>query len=139
MQSLARQILQLRRDLSSYCLPGLQEMGLTQGLLIFVLYIGRHAGCTPVQLANDMQMDTGYVTRALKKLKQSGFIIQKENPEDRRSHVLFLTELGKNVFIRSYELMELWDAIAMLDLSDEERETLLHLLYKVKFQRIYPY
>lgn len=139
MQSLARQILQLRRDLSSYCLPGLQEMGLTQGLLIFVLYIGRHPGCTPAQLANDMQMDTGYATRALKKLKQSGFIIQKENPEDRRSRVLFLTDQGKNIFIRSYELMELWDAIAMVDLSDEERETLLHLLYKVKFQRVYPY
>ena len=40
-------ITSLRKDFTEFCNEKLQEMGLTQGLLFFILYAGKHPQCSP--------------------------------------------------------------------------------------------
>ena len=51
VSSIAYYITLLRRDFAGYCSRELGKLGLSQGLLFFILYVGRHPGCTPGQLA----------------------------------------------------------------------------------------
>lgn len=50
-QTLAYAVSQLRADFVAFSSRKLEALGITQGLLYFVLYIGRHPGCTPSDLS----------------------------------------------------------------------------------------
>lgn len=77
--SLAYYIMLLRKDFAAYCNVRLQEHGLTQGLLFFILYIGTHPGCSPAQLSASLHMDAGHAVRSLNKLEQGGFIRREDS------------------------------------------------------------
>lgn len=130
-KTLAYFVTLLRKDFTSYCNQKLQELELSQGLLFFILYIGRHPGCSPKELTEALHMDTGHVTRSLSKLEESGFLLQKCNPIDRRSHILQLQEKGAEAFRISHELFTNWDNEIMNELSEESRAQLLTLLEKI--------
>lgn len=51
-------ITSLRKDFTEFCNEKLQEMGLTQGLLFFILYAGKHPQCSPKELTEALHMDT---------------------------------------------------------------------------------
>ena len=67
-------ITSLRKDFTEFCNEKLQEMGLTQGLLFFILYAGKHPRCSPKELTEALHMDAGYCARALAKLEEKGFL-----------------------------------------------------------------
>lgn len=123
--SLAYLVTILKNEFSNYCNGRLEEIGLTQGLLFFILYIGRKQTCSPKQLTEALRMDAGYATRSLAKLEKEGFIIQAINPKDRRARILELTEQGKEAFAFSHELFYEWDAQIMKELDPQQKEALL--------------
>lgn len=127
-QSLAYYVTWLRRDFTEYCGRRLQEVGLSQGLLFFILYVGKHPGCSPKALAEALRMDFGHVARSLSKLEQAGFIRQEQNPRDRRAHLLRLTDRGQAAFSLSYDLFDEWDREILGKIGDSDREQLLELL-----------
>lgn len=128
VNSLACYVMVLRRQFTDYCNQRLHKMGLSQGLLFFILYVGKHPGCSPKELAGSLRMDTGHVTRSLVKLEQAGFLRQESNSRDRRSRLLCLTDKGKEAFRVSHEVFSDWDCEVMKALGQEERHLLLRLL-----------
>ena len=102
-QSLAFFATLLNKDFTAYCNRRLGEAGLMQGQLYFILYVGKHPGCAPKDLVQALRMDIGHTTRTLVKLEQGGFLVQEQNPEDRRAHILRLTEKGEAAFALSHE------------------------------------
>lgn len=130
-ETLSYHITYLHRDFSRFCDEKLKELGLTRGLLFFILYVGRHPDCSPKALGEALHMDAGHAARSIAKLEEGGFLSQEQNPGDRRAHLLRLTEEGEAAFRVSHELFEQWDANALAGLDDGERETLLALLRKV--------
>lgn len=93
-QTLAYAVSQLRADFVAFSSRKLEALGITQGLLYFVLYIGRHPGCTPSDLSAALHADSGHTTRSIHKLEETGFVIRKAHPTDRRASVLELTDKG---------------------------------------------
>lgn len=128
VNSLAYFIMLLRRQFADYCNERLHELGLSQGLLFFILYVGKHPGCQPKELAGNLHMDTGHVTRSLVKLEQAGFLTQESNSRDRRSRLLCLTDKGEEAFRISHELFSNWDELVMKDLGQWDRTLLLGIL-----------
>lgn len=126
--SLAYHIAWLNRDFVAYCSARLRQMGLTVGLLYFVLYVGKHPGCSPGQLAQALHMDGGHAARCLTKLEQGGFLSQQPHPQDRRAHILQLTPAGQRAFEASHQLFYDWDAQALAGLEPAQRLQLLELL-----------
>ena len=129
--SLAYYATLLRKDFSDYCNRRLSEIGLTQGMLFFILYVGRHPDCSPKALAQALHMDAGHTARSISKLEQGGFLLQEADPRDRRAHVLRLTWAGEEAFRMSHELFTQWDDEALRPLSGGEREQLMALLKKL--------
>lgn len=132
MDSLAYYVTVLRKDFSEYCGERLQEVGVTQGLLYFIIYVGKHPGCSPGELSGALHMDSGHAARSLAKLVQGGFLRQEKSTQDKRVHILWLEEKGKAVFRLSYELFTEWDKRMMAEMTDEERKQLLGLFSRLK-------
>lgn len=131
ISSFAHYVSLLRKDFTDYCARRLSEAGLSQGQLYFILYVGRHPDCSPRMLAEALHMDGGHTARSLAKLEQGGFLVQKQDPRDRRAHVLHLTERGDNAFRLSYDLFAQWDNTVLGDFTPEERTQLMALLTRL--------
>ena len=127
-ESLAYYVMLLKKSFTGYCSERLQELGLSQGLLYFILYIGKHPGCSPSSLAGGLQMDNGHVNRCLAKLIHGGFISQEINPDDRRGRILRLREKGTEAFRISHDLFTRWDNEIMQEMPEADRKYLLSLL-----------
>lgn len=130
-QSLAFYATFFHKDFTAYCNCRLEDEGLMPGQLYFILYVGKHPGCSPKELSQALRMDNGHTNRTLVKLEQGGFLEQELNPNDRRAHILRLTKKGENAFLLSHNLFAQWDQEVLSELSLEEREQLMALLKKV--------
>ena len=98
-QTLAFYINLLRGDFTQFCAQRLKELGLSQGLLYFLLYVGRHPGCSAGELASVIGADSGHTTRSVEKLVQQGFMTRTRSQQDKRAVVLELTEQGRDAFV----------------------------------------
>ena len=106
------------------------SMNLTQYKIIVYLYNAPPASTRQVDLERAFSMTNPSVTSVLHTLEKKGLVQREENPEDKRSNVISLTE--KAICMQS-ELTavggQLEEAIAE-NLSPEERTTLIALLKK---------
>lgn len=133
--TLAFLVSQLRRDFTAYCGRHLQEMGVTQGELFYMIYIGNHGGCPAKEVAAALSADAGYTARLLSKLEDRGFLRQEVNPEDKRAKRLYLTAEGEAVCEVSRKLFAQWDEEVFSQFSAEERQSLLAQMKKIREQR----
>ena len=106
----------------------LEALGITQGLLYFVLYIGRHPGCTPSDLSAALHADSGHTTRSIHKLEETGFVIRKAHPTDRRASVLELTDKGRQTMEASRGMFAEWDTYLLEQIPEDQCRQLRELL-----------
>ena len=121
----------LFKDFSSYCGRELQKLGLTVGLLYYVLYVGKNPGCSSGQVCQGLHMDAGHTTRSVDRLVKLGFMVREKNGCDRRETRLRLTERGEQAFLFSCSLFEHWDQEMLSGLEEEEQKQLKTLLKKM--------
>ena len=127
-QTLAYAVSQLRADFVAFSSRKLEALGITQGLLYFVLYIGRHPGCTPSDLSAALHADSGHTTRSIHKLEETGFVIRKAHPTDRRASVLELTDKGRQTMEASRGMFAEWDAYLLEQVPEDQCRQLRELL-----------
>lgn len=130
-KTLAVFILALKKDFSAFCNQRLQEVGITQGLLFFVLYIGKHPGCSMGALIQDLRMDWGHTQRSIEKLEKDGFVNKQKDEHDKRAYCLSLTARGEKAFAVSHQVFSDWDAEVLGGLPAQERTQLLTTLEKL--------
>ena len=115
-------ILTLHREFAAYTTQRLQELGLSFGLIYFVIYVGKHPDCTPSELTKDLHLDWGHSQRSLNKLAEDGFLTKEKNG---RSYHLKLTQRGENAFVVCHQVFIDWDAQSLGGLTAQERQQLL--------------
>ena len=116
------------REFTRYTNRRLQALGLKYGLLFFVLYVGKHPGCTPSELTRALKADWGHSQRSVTKLVEDGFLTKEKTG---RVYRLCLTERGQETFEISRQMFSDWDGDALAALTDGEREELFALLRKI--------
>ncbi|MEG0813393.1 MAG: MarR family transcriptional regulator [Clostridium sp.] len=121
----------LHKDFLAFCNKKLQEIGLTQGLMYFILYIEKHQNCSPGRLASDLHFDIGHTARSLDKLEQDGFITRVKNSQDKRAYCLGLTKKGGNAVAMIRDLLIQWDETRFSKIDEAERSELLRILDKL--------
>jgi len=92
-------------------------------------------GGTVGRIADLAWVDRAEVSRAATALEERGLTARRENPEDRRKPILYLTEAGRAAYIPMARDRGAFHASLVVDLSEEERKTLDRLLAKLA-QRI---
>jgi DNA-binding MarR family transcriptional regulator/GNAT superfamily N-acetyltransferase len=96
---------------------------LVQARLIYEIATRREV--TASELARDLSLDPGYLSRLVKALETDGFITRKRASDDRRSYVLALTEFGAKTF-RPLDAASSRQAETMIaHLSPSERDRLV--------------
>ena len=61
------------RSFAAFTGEQLQAVGLNFGLLFFVIYVGKHPGCSPSELTKALHLDWGYSQRSLNKLAEKRY------------------------------------------------------------------
>lgn len=120
-------ILTLNNRFSTYTTQRLQELGLSFGLMYFVIYVGKHPDCSPSELTKDLHLDWGHSQRSLIRLAEDGFLTREKVG---RSYRLNLTEKGETAFAVCHQVFYDWDARNLNGLTAEEQRQLLSLLQK---------
>ena len=117
----------LYRRFTHYTSNRLHQLGLSFGTLFFLIYVGKHPGCTQSELTTDLRMDWGHSQRTVLKLVESGFLNREK---DGRAYRLTLSDKGRRAFEASHQVFFDWDEAALSNLTPEERTQLMALLFK---------
>jgi len=64
-----------------------------QSMILCCLY--EEEGVTSIDLGKKTELESSTVTGILDRLESASFIVRKDNPHDRRSILIYLTEKGK--------------------------------------------
>jgi DNA-binding MarR family transcriptional regulator len=87
-----------------------------------------HPGMTQQELAEFMLLDSNAVVLLLNELEDRGFSVRRRDPEDRRRHILELTEAGRQALARAEKGRASIEDELLGGLSAEEKVTLKRIL-----------
>ncbi len=90
-----------------------------------------HPGVTQLELVKAANLKPPTVSVTLQKMERDGLVIRKDNEHDLRQTLVFLSEKGKAINERIHDSWVASDRAALSGLTNEELDTLSHLLDKV--------
>ncbi len=78
---------------------------------------------------NTMEFSSG--VEVIRRLERHKLIKSEADPQDKRAHLVTLTELGRNTFFQVLPTVQQIGGIAIAELSEKEQDLLLGLLHKL--------
>lgn len=103
----------------------------TQFRFLMLLYYGQEKSIRQIDIENAFAMTNPTVTGILNNLEKKNLIRRCENPDDKRSKLIKLTEQALSIVPKLDALGEEIETQVTGDLSTEEREQLAMLLKKI--------
>lgn len=106
------------------------DLTAVQGMVIRFLY--DHDRLTSRELGKKTDLDSATLTGLLDRLEARGFIERRQNPDDRRSIRIHLTERGRTTGEKVVKLMEEANAEFLLGFNASEEVALRSLLTRIR-------
>ncbi|WP_329244254.1 MarR family winged helix-turn-helix transcriptional regulator [Actinoallomurus sp. NBC_01490] len=106
----------------------LAPLGLRPRHLVTLTVLRQQGGCPQQELSDTLEMDGTNVVGLLNDLEADGLIERRRSPQDRRRHVVVLTEKGGHVLARAECALAAVENDVLGSLDDAQRETLYGLL-----------
>jgi DNA-binding MarR family transcriptional regulator len=103
-------------------------LGMQLRYLVALSYVRDHDACPQQELADAFCMDANNVVLLLNELEDLGYITRRRDPDDRRRHVVELTEDGRSALAGAERAQETIEDDVLQALDPEERATLWRLL-----------
>ncbi len=107
-------------------------LGLTRAQWSVLAYLARNEGITQVCLAQLLEIEPITLVRILDRLEAAGMVERRNDPRDRRTRILFLTEAAGPVLERMRALGAEVREEAMAGLDAPARHQLMDLLLRLK-------
>lgn len=107
------------------------EFGVTAVQAMVLAFLAEEDGITSGRLGSRVQLDSATLTGVLDRLARAGLIERKNNPEDRRSIRICLTQKGKSIGNEIQGLIEPENRSFLSNLTHEEEIIFRTLLRKV--------
>jgi DNA-binding MarR family transcriptional regulator len=97
-----------------------------------VLYEIKHIeNCSAKKIREKISIDEGYLSRIIDKFIKKGLITKTPSPEDRRLHIIRLTDNGQKEFAGLNEHSDKLVSQMIEKLSEAEREELVGMMEKI--------
>ena len=109
--------------------PFLDKLDLTYTQYITMMVLWEKKEMNVKEIGEALFLDSGTLTPLLKKLENKGYVTRCRSKEDERSIIVTITPEGEA--LRDQALCVPSEMCECVKLSDEEAETLYHLLYKL--------
>ncbi|MFF2288038.1 MarR family winged helix-turn-helix transcriptional regulator [Peribacillus butanolivorans] len=132
MKEILREIGMIARALDSISNIEFKEFDLTKGQYLYLVRICENPGIIQEKVAEMIKVDRTTAARAIKKLEIQGFIVKKNDDNNKKIKKLYPTDKGENVYPFLKKEGEYTDKVALSGFSLEETETIFHLLQKVR-------
>lgn len=117
------------RELVKSYKPHLERLGLTYTQYITMMVLWEVESVTAKELGQRLYLDSGTLTPLLKRMEAKGLIHRQRDPVDERSLRVTITEEGRRLKERALEIPYIM--AECFPLSEEDAQTLYHLLYAI--------
>ena len=99
---------------------------------LILIELAKRDGRTQLDLANATHLKAPTISVSLQKLEREGYVTRRPDEYDLRATRVFLTEKGRELDDTLRRQIRTEEALATSCLTEEEKETLVRLLLKVK-------
>jgi DNA-binding MarR family transcriptional regulator len=106
------------------------QLGMRLKHFMVLGFLAERDGIPQQELGDICGIDANNLVLLLNELEAAGFAQRRRDPEDRRRHIVEITELGQTAFRRSERAREEVEDVVLARLDASERETLRRLLAK---------
>ncbi|MDQ6418494.1 MarR family transcriptional regulator [Paenibacillus sp. LHD-117] len=127
-----REIGMIARALDSISNIEFKEYDLTKGQYLYLVRICENPGIIQEKLAEMIKVDRTTAARAIIKLEMNGFILKKEDTNNKKIKKLFPTEKGENVYPSIKREHDYSTSVALEGLSESEVKTVFNLLARIR-------
>jgi DNA-binding MarR family transcriptional regulator len=90
--------------------------------LVLILVVDEVPGIEQTRLIPYLQTDKANVTKLIQRLEQCDYLYREINKEDKRNKNVFLTNQGKFLVPKLYEIMNIWEDACFSDIEKSELE-----------------
>ena len=132
MTDILREIGMIARALDSISNIEFKEVDLTKGQYLYVVRVCENPGIIQEKLAEMIKVDRTTANRAIKKLELNGFVVKKDDEQNKKIKKLYPTEKGKQVYPFIKRENDYSNRVALDGLSESETEMILNLLQHVR-------
>ena len=108
-------------------------LGMHMRLLMALSYLRDHDGAPQQELADALCMDANNVVLLLNELEDLGHVARRRDPQDRRRHLVDITDQGRRALARAEHEQESIEDEVLAPLDPEERATLWRLLSRALY------
>jgi len=98
---------------------------------VLIVITKRSPGITQTELAKSAQKDKAAVTRMLDILSKGGYLIRKNDKNDRRTYRIFLTEKGEKIFEKTVPISSIVENRMLQNLSENEIKMMKDCLTRI--------
>lgn len=126
-----RKITKIARETEKLVLLSLREEGVGTAEIDLIHALRHHPGCTQAALAELLHADKAAIARRTKNLEAKGFLVRQDDPNDRRSQLLYPTEKAEAMKASKAEIEASFYEYLTSVLTDDESKTFAALLNKL--------
>lgn len=126
-----RKITKIAREAEKLVLVSMREKGIGTAEIDLIHALRHNPGCTQAKLAEILHADKAAIARRTKNLETKGYLVRKDDPHDRRSRLLFPTELAENLKSSKAEVEAAFYEYLTSALTEKEAGTFAALLDKL--------
>ena len=109
----------------------LGKFGLHKGQPIMLLLLSKQDGIPQSELVHEMDITPATVSTMIKRLEKAGFVIRKRNAKDERISNVYLTDAGRSICSKLYNLQKEMEAVVFSGFSAEEKESIRSYLERI--------
>lgn len=106
--------------------------GITRTQWTLLTYLSRYEGVSQTRLAEYMDLAPMTLTRQIDKLEQDGLLDRRQDPQDRRTNLIYLTEKSQPLMNHMHDIAVEAKEAALKNFSEKERELLRDFLARVR-------
>lgn len=102
----------------------LEKEGVNAAQVPVLIYLLKHESACQDEMATQYKIDKGSIARSVRKLEELELIYKEIDPDNRRKYILHLTDSGKELAKKIWEIDEKWENIfySKINLTKEEIE-----------------
>ena len=116
---------------SSFLAHHLDKYNIGFGQYQFLMKLYLEDGLSHDQLTQRVYVDKATTTRAINKLKESGYVTIEKDQTDKRKYCIFLTDYAKSIKEDVWEIAAHWEGQLLNTLEEEEMIALKEIMEKI--------
>lgn len=123
MDKTERKITKIAREANKFTVQTMKEDGIGTAEFDFIHTVRHHPGITQREIIEELHIDKGAAARRTAGLEKKGYLIRKENPDDKRSSLLYATEKANSLKNSKVMIETTFYEWLLKGLSKEEKES----------------